>query len=82
MNAADVEHLVGRTFIAKSGNIVKIERIGPGALRAHWILKPSEEDQTELEEWAKAQMSEPVRLTKSVGRENEEQNYQRWRDGK
>lgn len=77
-NPADLNPLVGRHFVSKALNTCRIIRLGPGAIRAAWDHKPTENDVQDLEAWVLGIVG-PAETTHSRGIEQEAKNYSEWK---
>ena len=51
-NKVDITPLIGRRFVAKSKNRVRVTRLEEGAVRYMWARLPSDSDMAEAEAWA------------------------------
>lgn len=79
MSIANIDSLIGRSFISKSNNTCKIQKIGEGAIRAFWKTKPTLQDKNEFNNWAESILGN-INLTESIGKKNETKNYLKWKE--
>jgi hypothetical protein len=80
---ADIDCLKGRTYVTASGNVVRLLKIGEGAVRASYRWRPSAADMEELEAFVESALrsehpGEPV-ITRSVGLAGEAENLAIWK---
>jgi hypothetical protein len=78
---ASIDLLVGARHVTKRGNVVQVEKIGDGALRALYRDRPTPGDIDEFEAFVRSVLESlgPVRITRSIGRAAEAGNYEAWK---
>jgi hypothetical protein len=79
-NKVDITPLIGRRFVAKSNNRVRVTRLEEGAVSYMWARLPSDSDMAEAEAWA-ADITGPVNVTRNVGIATEADALEKWRNG-
>ncbi len=62
----DISPLVGRRFVAASGNVCRIQRLEQGAIRIVWHDPSSERDRAEFEKFAEGVLG-PIEVERHAG---------------
>lgn len=78
----DINSLVGRHFVSKSGNVARVSRLGDGAARVTWRIKATAADIEEFEAWALAIIARAgfeTQITRAIGIENEAPALAKWK---
>ena len=83
MIPADVSILIGRHFIARSGNVCKLSALGEGALHAGWRLEPTQADTQELDAWVvkllTSTLGGEIEATICTDESQEKAMYEKWK---
>lgn len=77
---ANIDPLVGRHFVSKSGKVCRIERLAEGAIRVVWKGRPedhSREDELEFMQWVESILGR-IQPTMHRGRQGEQEWLRRW----
>lgn len=78
---ANINSLIGRSYVSKSGNTCKIIKLADGAIRATWKYRTTEKDIIEFENWVKSLIG-PLNVTTYIDLENEEEALRKWQESK
>jgi hypothetical protein len=76
---ADISALVGRHFVSSSLNTCRIERVGPGGLRAMWRNRDTEADRQEFESFVASVIGHEIETTICTDLRQEAALYAKWR---
>lgn len=79
---ANLDPLVGRHYVTRSGNVATISRIGKAAIRINWSRWPySPEDMEEFGEWASSVVGVNLKATvvKATTDEQESEALRQWK---
>jgi hypothetical protein len=75
----DISPLIGRSFVAVSGNVATTRKLGPGGIGVPWRDTPTVEDAKEYDNWALAILGPDFEAHSERGEKKEQiEAYREW----